>query len=219
MSKLISEFLGTFVLVLFGCGSAILAGEYIGITGIAMAFGLAVLVMAYAVGPISGGHFNPAVTIGLAIAKRFSWRDIIPYIAAQILGSVAAAYVIYMIVAGHIGGFAANMYTTYSMGAAFLTELVFTFVFLTVVLGATAKEAESKFAGLAIGMALTAIHLVTIPVTNTSVNPARSISQAIFSADPAALSQLWLFIVAPIAGAVLAGIAWRYLISKTTAKK
>ena len=217
MRKLLSEFLGTFVLVLFGCGAAILAGQYIGNAGIALAFGLAVLVMAYAVGPISGGHFNPAVTVGLAIAKRFSWRDALPYIAAQILGAIVAATVIYAIVTGYVGftgdvgGFAANTYSKFSVGAALLTEVVMTFAFLIVILGATSKDADSKFAGIAIGLALAVIHLVSIPVTNTSVNPARSISQALFSTDPAALSQLWLFIVAPLAGAIIAGFVWHYL--------
>lgn len=220
MRKLLAEFLGTFVLVLFGCGAAILAGSYIGYAGIALAFGLAVLVMAYAVGPISGGHFNPAVTIGLAVSKRFEWKNVIPYIVSQIAGATVAAYVIYLIITGsvfytgNIGGFAANTYSVFSMPAAFITEMVLTFVFLIVILGATSKEAFNKFAGIAIGLALTAIHLVSIPVTNTSVNPARSISQAIFSTDPAAISQLWLFIVAPICGAVLAGIVWKYLKNK-----
>ncbi|MDR0727028.1 MAG: aquaporin Z [Rickettsiales bacterium] len=225
MKKLLSEFLGTFVLVLFGCGAAVLAGPYIGYAGIALAFGLAVLVMAYAVGPISGGHFNPAVTLGLAISKRFEWRQVIPYIVSQICGATVAAYVIYLIVTGSafymgdVGAFAANTYSTFSMSAAFITEFVMTFVFLIVILGATSKEANQKFAGVAIGLALTAIHLATIPVTNTSVNPARSISQAIFSTDPAAISQLWLFVVAPIAGALVAGLVWKYLMDSKEAKK
>lgn len=225
MKKLLSEFLGTFVLVLFGCGAAILAGPYIGYAGIALAFGLAVLVMAYAVGPISGGHFNPAVTLGLAISKRFEWRQVIPYIVSQICGAAVAAYVIYLIVTGSsffmgdVGGFAANTYSTFSMPAAFITEFVMTFVFLIVILGATSKEANTKFAGIAIGLALTVIHLVSIPVTNTSVNPARSISQAIFSTDPAAISQLWLFIVAPIAGALVAGLVWKYLLENREVTK
>jgi aquaporin Z len=220
MKKLLSEFLGTFVLVLFGCGAAVLAGSYIGYAGISLAFGLGVLVMIYAVGPISGGHFNPAVTLGLAVSRRFAWREVAPYIASQICGAAAAAGVIYLIVtgsafyAGDVGGFAANTYSTFSMTAAFVTELVLTFVFLTVILGATSRGAETKFAGVAIGLTLTAIHLVSIPVTNTSVNPARSISQALFSTDPAAVSQLWLFIVAPIAGAILAGLVWKYLLAR-----
>ncbi|MDL2296215.1 aquaporin Z [Lachnospiraceae bacterium OttesenSCG-928-E19] len=220
MKKLLAEFMGTFVLVLFGCGAAILAGPQIGTAGIALAFGLAVLVMAYAVGPISGGHFNPAVTVGLAISKRFEWKSVIPYIVSQVCGATVAAFVIYLIVSGSVfyngdvGSFAANTYSFFSMPAAFITELVMTFVFLIVILGATSKDAFNKFAGVAIGLALTAIHLVSIPVTNTSVNPARSISQAIFSTDPNALSQLWLFIVAPICGAILAGFVWKLLQSK-----
>ena len=220
LRKLTAEFLGTFVLILFGAGSAILAGHFIGFAGIALAFGLAVLVMAYAVGSISGGHFNPAVTIGLAMAKRFEWRDAPAYIITQIVGATAAATVLWFIVTGYagfmgdVGGFAANTYSVYSTGAAFLTEFILTFVFLIVILGATSKEANQKFAGIAIGLALTAIHLVSIPVTNTSVNPARSISQAVFSTDPAAISQLWLFIVAPIAGAIAAGLVWYFLLQK-----
>jgi aquaporin Z len=225
MKRLLSEFIGTFVLVLFGCGAAVLAGQYIGYAGIALAFGLAVMVMAYAVGPISGGHFNPAVTFGLAVAKRFEWRSVLPYIAAQILGAIVAAGILYVILSGSvffggdIGGFAANTFHTYSMCAALITEFVMTFVFLIVILGATAKDANTKFAGVAIGLALTAIHLVSIPVTNTSVNPARSISQAIFSTDAAAMSQLWLFIVAPIAGALVAGLVWKYLFESKAKKK
>lgn len=220
MRKLLSEFIGTFVLVLFGCGAAILAGPYIGSLGIALAFGLAVLVMAYAVGPISGGHFNPAVTLGLAMAKRFEWKDASRYIVAQIVGASMAGLAIYSIVtgyvgfAGDVGGFAANTYSAFSMPAAFLTEFIMTFVFLIVILGVTSKEANNAFAGLSIGLTLAVIHLVSIPVTNTSVNPARSISTALFSTDPAALSQLWLFIVAPIAGALVAGYAWKKLMEK-----
>ena len=218
MKKLIAEFLGTFVLVLFGCGAAVLAGQHIGFAGISLAFGLAVFVMAYAVGHISGGHFNPAVSIGLCAAGRFSWRELVPYILAQLAGATAAAAVIYAIATGlaagaaNVGGFAANTYGTYTLTAAILTEIVMTFVFLTVIIGATSKEAFSKFAGAAIGLALVAIHLVSIPITNTSVNPARSTSQALFSTDPAALSQLWVFWVAPIAGAVIAGLAWKFLL-------
>ena len=218
MKKLLAEFLGTFVLVLFGCGAAILAGEHIGYFGISFAFGLSVLVMIYAVGHISGGHFNPAVSVGLAIAGRFKWKDVIPYVFTQIVGAAVAAAVIYAIVLGgnsDAGGFAANTYSTFSMCAAFLTEFILTFVFLIVILGATSKDAEAKFAGIAIGLALTAIHLVSIPVTNTSVNPARSISQAIFSTDPDAICQLWLFITAPIAGALFAGLIWKYLMDCT----
>jgi len=220
MKKLIAEFLGTFVLVLFGCGAAVLAGQYIGFAGIALAFGLAVFVMAYAVGHISGGHFNPAVSLGLACAGRFGWRDLIPYVMAQLVGATAAAAVIYTIVTGtvtggvDVGGFAANTYNSYTLSAALVTEIVMTFVFLIVILGATSKEAFNKFAGAAIGFALVAIHLVSIPVTNTSVNPARSTSQALFATDPAALSQLWVFWVAPLAGAIIAGLVWKLLLEK-----
>ncbi|MDR1696624.1 MAG: aquaporin Z [Rickettsiales bacterium] len=216
--KLMAEFIGTFVLVLFGCGAAVLAGAHIGFAGIALAFGLAVMVMAYAVGGISGGHFNPAVSVGLAVAKRFEWRNVIPYILFQVLGATAAAWAIYTIATGtaaggvDVGGFAANGWGAYTMYAALLTEVVMTAVFLIVILGATAKTAFDKFAGAAIGLALTAIHLVSIPITNTSVNPARSTSQALFATDPAAIDQLWLFWVAPIAGAILGAIIWKYLI-------
>jgi aquaporin Z len=224
MRKLLAEFIGTFVLVLFGCGTAILAGQFVGFAGIALAFGLSVFVMAYAVGHISGGHFNPAVSIGLATAGRFSWKSVIPYIIAQVLGASAAAAILYVIATGTVfpaavGGFAANTYSNYRFAAALLTEVVMTAVFLFVILGATAKESFSAFAGAAIGLALTAIHLVSIPITNTSVNPARSTSQALFSADPAAASQLWLFWVAPIAGAIIAGLLWKYLLEVKKTKR
>ncbi len=218
MKKLLAEFLGTFVLVLFGCGAAILAGGYIGVAGIALAFGLAVMVMAYAVGPISGGHFNPAVSIGLAIAGRFEWKNVAKYCAAQVLGAVVAALILFFIVKTGglmVGGFAANTTMgTFTIWSALLCEIVMTAVFLLVILGTTAKEAAAGFAGAAIGLALTTIHLVSIPVTNTSVNPARSISQAIFSAEPLALGQLWIFIVAPIAGAALGAVIWKQLAKK-----
>jgi len=224
MKKLFAEFIGTFVLILFGCGAAVLAGQYIGVTGIALAFGIAVLVMVYAVGPISGGHFNPAVTLGLAAAGRFAWRDTIPYIVAQLLGAIIAALLLYFIATGrvagaNIGGFAANGYGVYKMSAAFITELVMTAIFLLVIIGATAKEEFKKFAGVAIGLSLTAIHLVSMPITNTSVNPARSTSQALFSMDPAALPHLWLFWVAPIAGAVLVGLLWKKFMDSKEIKK
>ena len=225
MKKLFAEFLGTFVLVLFGCGAAVLAGQYIGFAGIALAFGLSVFVMAYAVGHISGGHFNPAVTIGLASAGRFEWRMVLPYIIAQLVGAAVAAAAIYIIATGKAGGvvdvglFAANTYGAYTLSAALLTEIVLTGVFLIVILGATAKEAFGKFAGAAIGLALTAIHLVSIPITNTSVNPARSTGQALFATDPAALSQLWVFWVAPIAGAIIAGLVWKLFLETKAVKK
>lgn len=227
--KFTAEFLGTFWLVFGGCGSAMLAASIpsgggnmgIGLLGVSLAFGLTVLTGAYAFGHISGAHFNPAVSIGLLVAKRFNAKELLPYVAAQILGAIAAAGILYIIVTGNgslAGDFAANGYDThspgrYSMAAAFITEMVLTFMFLIIILGATDERAPKGFAGIAIGLALTLIHLISIPVTNTSVNPARSISQAIFSNDWA-LPQLWLFIAAPIAGAVLAGITYSFLSKK-----
>lgn len=220
--KLTAEFLGTMWLVLGGCGSAVLAGSGIGVLGISLAFGLTVVTMAYAIGAISGAHLNPAVSIGLWIGGRFEAKELLPYIGAQILGGIAGAGVLYAIVTGvdgaEIGGFAANGYGDHSPGeynmmAAFITEMVMTFFFLLVILGVTHKKASPGFAGLAIGLCLTLIHLISIPVTNTSVNPARSISQAIFVGDWA-IGQLWLFIVAPIVGALLAGGLARVLFTE-----
>lgn len=225
MKKNLAEFIGTFWLVFGGCGSAMLAASIpdlgIGLTGVSLAFGLTVVTIAYSMGHISGAHLNPAVTIGLWAGGRVSTGSIAPYIISQVLGGIAAAGVLYIIVTGNgsdIGNFAANGYAehspgNYSMMAAFLTEAVMTFMFLLIILGATDEKAPKGFAGLAIGLALTLIHLVSIPVTNTSVNPARSISQAIFVGDWA-ISQLWLFIVAPIAGAVLAGIVYKMMKSE-----
>ena len=220
-SKLTSEFLGTFWLVLGGCGSAVLAAAFpalgIGFVGVSLAFGLTVLTAAYALGPISGGHFNPAVTIGLWAGGRFPAGQVIAYIVAQLAGAVAASGVLYLIASGKAGfdlsgGFASNGYGEhspggYSLTAAFVCELVMTFMFLVVILGATHRRAPVGFAGIAIGLALTLIHLISIPVTNTSVNPARSTGPALF-AGGWALSQLWLFWVAPIAGALAGG--WVY---------
>ena len=220
--KLTAEFLGTMWLVLGGCGSAVLAGSGIGVLGISLAFGLTVVTMAYAIGSISGAHLNPAVSIGLWMGGRFDAKELLPYIGSQILGGLAGAAVLYLIVTGvdgaEIGGFAANGYgdhspAKYDMAAAFLTEAVMTFFFLLVILGVTSKKASAGFAGLAIGLCLTLIHLISIPVTNTSVNPARSISQAIFVGDWA-IEQLWLFIVAPIVGALLAGLAAKFLFTE-----
>jgi aquaporin Z len=225
--KITAEFIGTFWLVLGGCGSAVLAanisgGEVvsIGYLGVSLAFGLTVVTGAYALGPISGGHFNPAVTLGLWAAGKFDGRDAIPYALVQVLGGIAGASALYIIASGagpgfQAGGFASNGFGAhsphgYSMGAAALTEVLMTFMFLIVILGATAKAASPGFAGLAIGLALTLIHLISIPVTNTSVNPARSTGPAIF-AEPWALDQLWLFWLAPLAGAALAGLVWRWL--------
>ena len=221
--KLGAEFLGTFWLVFGGCGSAVLAAAFpalgIGFVGVSLAFGLTVVTMAYAVGHISGGHFNPAVTLGLWAGGRISTADIIPYWAAQVVGAIAAAAVLYLIASGKagfaLGGFASNGYGAnspggYSLVSALVAEAVLTFFFLLVILGATDKKAPAGFAPLAIGLALTLIHLISIPVTNTSVNPARSTGPALFVGGWA-LAQLWLFWVAPLAGAVVAGGVYRWL--------
>jgi len=221
MKKFLAEFIGTFWLVLGGCGSAVLAANFpnigIGLVGVSIAFGLTVLTIAYSFGHISGAHLNPAVTIGLWMGGRIGAKEVVPYIIAQVLGGIAAAGILYIIVTGNgsaIGDFAANGYGDhspgkYSMNAAIVTEFVMTFMFLLVILGSTDSKAPSGFAGIAIGLALTLIHLISIPVTNTSVNPARSISQAIFVGEWA-LSQLWVFIVIPIIGAALAGAVYKY---------
>ncbi|MDR2281699.1 MAG: aquaporin Z [Sphingobacterium sp.] len=229
--KLFAEFFGTFWLVFGGCGSAVFAAGVpsigIGLLGVSLAFGLTVLTMAYAVGHISGGHFNPAVSVGLFIGGRFSAKDLAPYIIAQLLGAIAAAGCLYTILNGAgafstegPGAFATNFYDmpgyherSYSVGAAFLAEFLLTTFFLIIILGATDKWANGKFAGLSIGLALTLIHLISIPITNTSVNPARSTSQALFVGG-AALSQLWLFWIAPILGAIAGGLIYRYLLKK-----
>lgn len=223
MNKLVAEFIGTAWLVLGGCGSAVLAAAYpelgIGFAGVALAFGLTVVTMAYAIGHISGCHLNPAVSIGLWTGGRFSSKDLLPYIGAQILGGITGAAILYLIASGkagfEMGGFAANGYAEHSPGgygmtAALVTEIVMTFMFLIIILGVTHSKAPAGFAGLAIGLGLTLIHLISIPVTNTSVNPARSTSQAIFQGDWA-LGQLWLFWVAPIVGAILAGIVYKVM--------
>lgn len=223
MKKLIAEFIGTLWLVLGGCGSAVLAASYpelgIGFVGVAIAFGLTVLTMVYAIGHISGCHLNPAVSVGLWVGGRFDKRELLPYIAAQVLGGIAGAGILYLIASGksgfEMGGFAANGYAEhspggYSMLAALVCEIVMTFMFLMIILGATHSKAPKGFAGLAIGLGLTLIHLISIPVTNTSVNPARSTSQAFFVGDWA-MGQLWLFWLAPIAGAILAGIVYKYM--------
>ncbi|HEY9009809.1 MAG TPA: aquaporin Z [Devosia sp.] len=223
--KLSAEFIGTFWLVFAGCGSAVLAAGVpevgIGWLGVSLAFGLSVVTMAYAVGAISGGHFNPAVTLGLVLAGRADAKELVPYWIAQLLGGVVGAGILYLIasnVAGFApGGFAANGYDALSPGgygllAALLIEIVLTAVFLLVILGATSKAAPGGFAPLAIGLSLTLIHLISIPVTNTSVNPARSTATAIF-AQNGALLQLWLFWVAPLVGAALGAVIWRYLLA------
>lgn len=231
MKKLFAEFFGTFWLVFGGCGSAVFAAGVpdigIGLLGVALAFGLTVLTMAYAVGHISGGHFNPAVSFGLMVGGRFPAKDLIPYIIAQVLGATAAAGILYLILNGAgafsregVGAFATNFYDSagynnrsYSLLAAFLTEMTLTAFFLIVIMGATDKFANGKFAGIAIGLALTLIHLISIPITNTSVNPARSTSQALFVGGMA-LKQLWLFWVAPIAGSIIGGFIYRTLLQK-----
>jgi len=217
--KLTAEAIGTFWLVLGGCGSAVFAAGVIGIAGVSLAFGLTVLTMAFAIGHISGCHLNPAVSIGLWAGGRFPGKDVVGYIIAQLVGAVIAGTVIWAIASGKQGfdasasTFAANGFGAYSpdgygIGAALLCEIVMTFIFLIIIIGATDKRAPQGFAPIAIGLALTLIHLISIPVTNTSVNPARSTSQAIF-AGAWALKQLWLFWIAPIAGAALAGLVYR----------
>jgi aquaporin Z len=227
MKKLVAEFIGTFWLVLGGCGSAVLAAAFpelgIGFVGVSIAFGLTVLTMVYALGHISGCHLNPAVSVGLWVGGRFDKKDLLPYIVAQVLGGILGAGVLYLIASGkagfELGGFAANGYGKHSPGgysllAALVTEVVMTFMFLIIILGATHSKAPKGLAGLAIGLGLTLIHLISIPVTNTSVNPARSTSQAIFVGDWA-MGQLWLFWVAPIVGAVLAGLVYKYISPET----
>lgn len=219
--KLSAEFIGTFWLVLGGCGSAVLAAGVpdvgIGWLGVSFAFGLTVLTMAYAVGHISGGHFNPAVSLGLMIGGRFEAKELIPYWVAQVAGAIIAAFVLYVIASGapgfQPGGFASNGYGEaspggYSMVAALVTEIVLTAAFLFIILGTTSKGAPGRLAPIAIGLGLTLIHLISIPVTNTSVNPARSTGVAFF-ADGPALSQLWLFWVAPLIGAAIGAALWK----------
>ena len=223
-AKLGAEFLGTFWLVFGGCGSAVLAAAFpnvgIGLHGVSLAFGLTVLTMAYALGPISGGHFNPAVSIGLAVAKRFPAGELPAYVVAQVLGAIAASGVLYVVASGAAGfsldgGFAANGYGEhspgrYSLGAGFVIELVLTAFFLLIILGSTEPRAAAGFAPIAIGLGLTLIHLVGIPITNLSVNPARSTGPAVFVGGWA-LMQLWMFWVAPIVGAVLAGFSYSWI--------
>jgi aquaporin Z len=224
-AKLLAEFIGTFWLVLGGCGSAVLAAAFpevgIGLLGVSLAFGLTVLTGAYALGPISGGHFNPAVSVGLWAGGRFPAAQLLPYIVVQVLGGIAGAGVLYLIASGKAdfslaGGLASNGYGEHSPGKYSLTsglvaEIVMTFMFLVVILGATHHRAPVGFAGLAIGLALTLIHLISIPVTNTSVNPARSTGPAIFVGGWA-LQQLWLFWIAPIIGAAIAGFTYKALL-------
>ena len=231
--RLGAEVLGTFWLVFVGCGSAVIASSFtndtkfplgIGFLGVALAFGLAVTTMAYAVGHISGGHFNPAVTLGLAASGRLPWRDVIPYVVAQVLAAIVAAAALWTIASGtdsfpgQKGGFASNGYGDrspggYDLAAGALTEVLLTAFFLLVILGATDTRAPKGFAPIAIGLSLTLIHLVSIPITNTSVNPARSTGPAIF-AGADALGQLWLFWLAPLAGGLIAGFAYTWLLGR-----
>lgn len=224
MKRYMAELVGTFWLVLGGCGSAVLAAGFvpggIGLLGVSLAFGLTVVTMAYAVGHISGGHFNPAVSFGLWAGGRFAGRDLFPYILAQVLGAVLAGAVLYLIASGKAGfdvsaGFASNGYGDaspghYSMSAALITEISMTALFLFIIMGATDSKAPQGFAPLAIGLALTLIHLISIPVTNTSVNPARSTGVALF-AGGIYLQQLWLFWAAPIAGGIIGGLVYKIL--------
>ena len=228
MKKLIAEFIGTFWLVLGGCGSAVLSAGFpelgIGFVGVSFAFGLTVITMAYAIGHISGCHLNPAVSIGLWVGGRFDGKDVLPYIIAQVIGGIAGAAILFLIASGKpdfvIGGFAANGYGEHSPGgyglsSALMIEVVMTFIFLFVILGSTYTKAPRGFAGLVIGLCLTLIHLISIPVTNTSVNPARSTSQALFAGDWA-IDQLWLFWLAPIVGAILAGLLYKIISPELT---
>ena len=229
--RMAAELVGTFWLVLGGCGSAVLAAAFpelgIGFLGVALAFGLTVLTMAYAIGHVSGCHLNPAVTVGLVVARRFKTGDALPYVVAQIAGAVAAALVLYVIASGRAGfdlaaGFAANGYGEHSPGgyaltSGFVTEVVMTFMFLFIILGATDERAPEGFAPLAIGLALTLIHLISIPVTNTSVNPARSTGPALLVGGWA-LAELWMFWVAPIVGAALAGFVYPVVSGEAAAR-
>ncbi|SIP93154.1 aquaporin Z [Maribacter ulvicola] len=230
MKKFIAEFIGTFWLVLGGCGSAVLAAGFpelgIGFVGVSLAFGLTVVTMAYAIGHISGCHLNPAVTIGVWIGGRFKGKDVLPYIGAQVMGGIAGAAILFLIASGRsdfvLGGFASNGFGEhspggYSMSSALITEVAMTFFFLFVILGSTYTKAPRGFAGLAIGLCLTLIHLISIPITNTSVNPARSTSQALFVGDWA-MDQLWLFWLAPVVGAILAGLVYKAISPEATDK-
>jgi aquaporin Z len=220
MKKYWAEMIGTMVLVLMGCGSAVIAGSHIGYAGIAVAFGLSVLAMVYAIGPISGCHINPAITVAMLVAKKISGKDAIFYIIFQCIGGIIGAAILWVIASGVAGfsldtnglgqnGFGDNSPGGYSMFACFIAEVVLTFVFLFAIFGATHKDAPKGFAGVAIGLTLTLIHLVGIPITGTSVNPARSLGPAVFVGGDA-LTQLWLFIVAPIIGGVIAALIWKY---------
>ncbi len=233
IKKLAAEFFGTFWLVFGGCGSAVLAAVFmtpepgaiqlgIGFVGVSLAFGLTVMTMAYTVGHISGGHFNPAVSLGLAIGGRFSWSELVPYWAAQVIGGFCAAGALFLIASGApdfaAGGFASNGYGElspggYSMTSALIAEIVLTAMFLIIILGSTSSKAPAGFAPIAIGLGLTLIHLISIPVTNTSVNPARSTAVAFYAENSAFVGQLWLFWVAPLIGAAIGALIWKTLLS------
>ncbi len=229
MKKYTAELIGTLVLVLIGCGSAIIAGQYIGVYGVAFAFGLAVLAMVYAIGSISGCHINPAVTVAMFIARKISGKDAIFYIIFQCTGAIAGAAILWAIAAGLDGyslsgiglgqnGFGDNSPAGYSLAACFIAEVVLTAIFLFVILGATHRDAPRGFAGVAIGFTLVLIHLVGIPITGTSVNPARSLGPAVFVGGDA-LAQLWLFVVAPLIGGVIAALIWRYTFEERVASQ
>jgi len=224
--KIIAEFIGTFWLVFGGCGSAVISAGFpelgIGFVGVSLAFGLTVLTMAYALGHISGGHFNPAVSLGLWSAGKFDKKELISYIVSQVAGGIIGALVLYIIVSSKagfvIGGFASNGYgelspNGYGLISVIITEIVLTFMFLLIILGSTSKNASSAFAPISIGLGLTLIHLISIPISNTSVNPARSTAVALF-AETSAISQLWVFWIAPIVGAILAGFVWKFIEDK-----
>jgi aquaporin Z len=222
--KYLAELLGTAMLVMVGCGSAVIAGSHIGFMGISFAFGLTVLVMVYAIGPISGCHINPAITLAMLVAGKIKGREATFYIVSQCIGAMFGAAILLLIAKGNTGfslavnglgqnGYGANSPEGYSLLAAFVAEVVLTFLFLLVIFGSTSKDAAKGFAGVSIGLALVLIHLVGIPITGTSVNPARSIGPALIVGG-AALSQLWLFIVAPIIGALIAAIIWKYVFEK-----
>lgn len=225
MRALFAEAFGTFWLIIGGCGAAVFAAKHIGFHGVALAFGLSVLTMAFAIGHISGCHLNLAVTCGLAASGRFPTARVVPYIIAQCIGAIIAATIIYCILTASfgveaVGGFAANGYgelspDNYSLASAFLSETILTFIFLFIIIGSTDRRAPPGFAPIAIGLALTLIHLISIPITNTSVNPARSLSQALFAGAPY-IQQLWLFWVAPILGGSLAGVVYKGLFEKDT---
>jgi len=224
MKKYLAELIGTFVLVLIGCGSAVIAGKAIGFAGISFAFGLAVLAMVYVIGSISGCHINPAISIAMLVAGKMKWKDTLLYVVFQCIGAIIAAGILLLIAKGISGysiasnglgqnGYGAHSPGGYSLIACLIAEIALTAIFLFVIFGSTSKDAPKGFAGLSIGLSLVFIHLVGIPITGTSVNPARSLGPAVF-AGSAALSQLWLFWVAPIIGAIIAALTWRYVFEK-----